>query len=92
MWFVYLLRCNDMSLYCGITKDRARRLHEHNFTKKGAKYTRSRRPVMLVWSNSVDDRSSASKLEARIKKMSKKMKEKLVSNYNSNSPSDYSSS
>mgnify|MGYP001243643620 CR=1 FL=1 len=82
-WHVYLLRCADDSLYCGITTSLQRRVYEHNYSKKSSKYTRSRRPVELVWSTTVDNRSQASKLEARIKKMSKKIKEQLVSSYNS---------
>lgn len=66
-WVVYLVRCSDMSLYCGITTDLERRLGEHN-NGTGAKYTRSRRPVTLVASASFPDRSSASKVEFRVKR------------------------
>ncbi len=65
-WVVYLVRCCDMSLYCGITTDLERRLGEHN-SGKGARYTRSRRPVSLVASASFPDRSIASKVEYRVK-------------------------
>jgi putative endonuclease len=78
MWFVYLLRCSDNSLYCGITTDLNRRIDEHNSSSKGAKYTRSRRPVILAYSASVENRSEASKLEAKIKKMTKKQKEEMA--------------
>ena len=79
-WYVYLLRCADNSLYCGITTDINRRLREHNETKKGAKYTRSRRPVTVEWVIETPDRSCASRVEAKIKKMDKKTKEKIVNN------------
>lgn len=71
MWHVYLLRCRDGSLYCGIAKDLERRVKEHNGSKKGAKYTSCRRPVELVWHKDVADRSVASREELRIKKLSK---------------------
>lgn len=77
-YYVYIVRCNDSSLYTGITTNLERRLHEHNNTKKGAKYTRSRRPVSLVYSRLVDNRSLAQKEEYRIKKLSKRKKEDLV--------------
>lgn len=78
MWFVYLLRCSDNSLYCGITNNLNRRIDEHNSSSKGAKYTKNRRPVTLVYSASVENRSEASKLEAKIKKMTKKQKEEMA--------------
>jgi len=62
-WFVYFLRCNDNSLYAGITTDIERRLHEHNYTKLGAKYTRAKRPVTLVFIEKSENKSSASKRE-----------------------------
>ena len=66
-WVVYLVRCADDSLYCGITTDPKRRLDEHN-RGIGAKYTRSRRPVSLFASASFPDRSTASKVEHRVKR------------------------
>ena len=80
-YHVYIVRCNDNSLYTGITTDLKRRLHEHNQTKKGAKYTRSRRPVSLVYSKLVENRSIAQKEEYRIKKLNKIKKEELVKNW-----------
>ncbi|MGB0834469.1 MAG: GIY-YIG nuclease family protein [Psychrobium sp.] len=77
-WFVYLLRCNDQSLYCGVTTDLKRRVKEHNESAKGAKYTRVRRPVSLVFSQTAMSRSEACQLEAKIKKLSKVNKERLV--------------
>tara|TARA_R100000664_G_C2758624_1_gene147663 strand:+ start:2110 stop:2364 length:255 start_codon:yes stop_codon:yes gene_type:complete len=75
-WFVYLLRCCDETLYCGITTDIERRIFEHNNTPKGSRYTRSRRPVSLLGYKKFPDRSTATKEEARIKKM--KRSEKLL--------------
>jgi putative endonuclease len=67
-WIVYLLRCSDNSLYCGISNDINKRLREHN-SSKGAKYTRSRRPVKLVGISSEMAKSEALKLEYRIKQL-----------------------
>ena len=69
-WYVYLLRCSDGSLYTGITSDLERRLAEHNAgAPRGARYTRTRRPVRLVWHMCCDSRSSAQKEEHRIRKL-----------------------
>lgn len=77
-WTVYILRCSDDSLYTGITRDISRRLNEHNHDNRlAAAYTRARRPVILVYQEAQRDRSSASKREAIIKKMTKADKEKL---------------
>ena len=80
-YYVYIVKCSDNSLYTGITTDINRRIHEHNETKKGAKYTKSRRPVSLVYSALVGNRSSAQKEECRIKKLSKIKKQELVDNW-----------
>ncbi len=63
---IYLIRCSDESLYCGITKDLKNRLIAHN-SGRGAKYTRSRRPVKLVGASSAMTKSNALKLEYRVK-------------------------
>jgi putative endonuclease len=76
MWYVYLLKCSDSSLYCGITNNIEDRIATHN-NGKGAKYTRSRLPVELYWFEEQNDRSSASKREYAIKKLSRKDKIKL---------------
>ena len=78
--FVYILRCKDNSLYTGYTTDVNRRLKVHN-QGKGAKYTRGRLPVSLVYYEEVSSRSEGLKLENAIKKLSKKEKEDLVSNF-----------
>jgi len=67
-WVTYLVRCSDNSLYCGISNDIKNRLIEHN-SGKGAKYTRSRRPVELVGISSEMTKSEALKLEYRIKQL-----------------------
>jgi len=77
MPWVYLLRCRDGSLYAGATKDLERRFGEHQSGQASA-YTRSRRPVKLVYSREVDDWSSALKEEHRLKTLTKAEKEALV--------------
>lgn len=78
MRFVYIVRCIDNSLYTGITNDLDKRMFDHNNSKTWAKYTKSRRPVVLVWNTKVIDRNTASKLELKIKKMGKQKKEEIV--------------
>ena len=77
-WRVYILRCSDDTLYTGITTDLSRREDEHNNSKLGAKYTRVRRPVKLIYSEHCDDKSSASKREYEIKQLSRKEKLELI--------------
>ena len=79
MYYVYIAQCADDTLYTGIATDLARRIEEHNSSEKGAKYTRVRRPVSLVYSEEFPDRSLASKREYEIKKkMSRTQKLKLI--------------
>ena len=79
MYYVYIVKCSDETLYTGISTELERRINEHNTSEKGAKYTRIRRPVKLVYSEEHEDRSSASKREYEIKKkMSRKEKLKLI--------------
>lgn len=78
MYYLYILKCADRTLYTGITTDLKRRVIEHNSTKLGAKYTSSRRPVKLVYSKKFKNRSTASREEARIKKLKKVEKLKLI--------------
>lgn len=73
-YYLYTVRCVDDTLYTGITTDLERRLVEHNSLALGAKYTKSRRPVTLIYSKKYKDRSSASIAEASIKKLSKEEK------------------
>jgi len=77
-WSVYIVRCADDSLYTGITTDVERRLRQHNCTKYGAKYTRPRRPVCLVYQETADTRSEASKREKEIKNLTQKQKLLLI--------------
>lgn len=76
-WHVYIVRCSDSTLYTGITNDLAARIEKHN-SGKGAKYTRSRRPVALVWSKAVRTESTARKQEARLKQLDRQSKLKLI--------------
>ncbi|MCI7125045.1 MAG: GIY-YIG nuclease family protein [Agathobaculum sp.] len=75
--YTYLLRCADGTLYCGWTNDLAARLAAHN-SGKGAKYTRARRPVRLVYSEPHPTRGEAMRREAAIKRLSRAEKEALL--------------
>jgi len=77
-YFIYILKCSDDTLYTGITTDIERRVDEHNNSVKGAKYTKLRRPVELVYSEKSENRSSASKREYTIKKLTRKEKLELI--------------
>jgi putative endonuclease len=77
MWTVYILRCSDDTLYTGITTDLESRVRVHN-AGKGAKYTRGRGPVRVVWSRGEFTESEARKEEMQIKKMSREDKEIYV--------------
>ena len=77
-WFVYMLRCADASLYTGITTDLARRLTEHNAGAAGARYTRARRPVTLVYQERLPNRSAAAKREQALRRLGKAEKERLA--------------
>lgn len=76
-WFVYILRCGDGTLYTGATCDLPRRLKAHG-SGKGAKYTRSRLPVELVYREETADKSSALRREAAIKRLSRREKLALI--------------
>jgi putative endonuclease len=78
MYYLYILKCADNTLYTGITVDLDRRVGEHNNSKLGAKYTRARRPVKLVYSKKFTNRSLASKAESAIKKLSRTEKLKKI--------------
>ena len=77
--YTYILRCCDGSFYCGWTNDLVRRLDAHN-SGTGGKYTRSRLPVELAWYHVSDTKEQAMSLEAKIKRLSRQQKERLVSN------------
>ena len=77
--FVYIVECSDGSYYTGYTTNIQRRLNEHNYSfKRGAKYTRSRRPVKLVHQEEHPTRSQALKREHAIKKLSRKKKQQII--------------
>lgn len=80
MYYLYILECNDKSLYTGITVDIERRIKEHNNSKIWSKYTSMRRPVKLVYSKEFSNRSLACKEEYRIKQLTKAEKLKLINN------------
>jgi putative endonuclease len=77
-WYIYVLECSDGSLYCGVSTDIDRRLHEHNNTKRGAKYTKTRRPVKVVFSFLCANKKEAYQLEYKFKKLKRTKKEKIV--------------
>jgi len=77
-WYVYIVRCNDGTLYTGIAKDLKRRMAEHNSENSGAKYTRYRRPVELVYSERIESRSDALKRENQVKRMPRTKKNELI--------------
>lgn len=76
-YFVYILRCNDSTLYTGITDDLARRLAAHR-TGKGAKYTRGRGPLELVYREACFDKSAALRREYEIKRLSRAEKLSMI--------------
>lgn len=77
-WYVYMVSCADNSIYTGITTNLQRRILEHNSPRGGARYTRSRQPVVLVYYEEYPDRSLASKREFHLKKLSPGRKRALV--------------
>ncbi|MBL7575261.1 putative endonuclease [Peptoniphilus asaccharolyticus DSM 20463] len=79
-YYVYLLKCNDNSLYCGYTVDLQNRVSAHN-NKTGAKYTRSRTPVELVYYETFSNKSDALKRECSIKKLTRDKKLLLIKSF-----------
>jgi putative endonuclease len=77
-WFVYMLRCVDNSLYTGITNNLEKRLKAHN-EGKGAKYTRGRGPVVMVYQKECESQSDALKQELAMKKLTTEQKRRLCS-------------
>jgi putative endonuclease len=78
MYHLYILKCADGTLYTGITVDLKRRVLEHGSSKLGAKYTRARRPVKLVYSKKFKNRSLASKAESWVKVLSRDEKNEII--------------
>ncbi len=91
-WYVYMVRCSDTSLYTGIATDVRRRVTEHNRDQgAGARYTRARRPVSVVYIEAVSTRSLAAKRERSIKRLTKRQKESLVARQQGPAPIHVSS-
>jgi len=78
MFFCYLLKCRDGTFYTGITTDLARRVREHNASPRGAKYTRGRRPVRLIYAKKYRTRSAACREEARVKSLPRREKLEMI--------------
>ena len=87
MNYTYLLRCSDGTLYCGFTNDLAGRLKTHN-SGKGAKYTRSRLPVELVWYEEWTSKEEALRREWQIKQLSRSEKLELVNSFSKGHPAE----
>ncbi len=79
-FYTYILECSDKTLYTGYTNNIEKRLYEHNNTGNGARYTRSRRPVKLAYSESYSTQSDAMKREVKIKRLSRAKKLMLIEN------------
>jgi putative endonuclease len=80
-WWVYLLACSDGTFYCGVTTDVAKRLAAHE-AGRGARYTRGRRPVKVVWAEPAPTRSTALRREREVKRWPRARKEALVQRWN----------
>jgi len=78
-WAVYIIKCGDSTYYTGISNDVSRRLEEHR-AGKGAKYLRGRGPLNIIFQKKVESHGTALKYEIKIKKLSRKKKEELISN------------
>ncbi|MDG2460483.1 MAG: GIY-YIG nuclease family protein [Luminiphilus sp.] len=86
-WHVYIVRCADESLYTGVTTDLRRRISQHNgIASGGARYTRSRRPVALVWSRTCASRSAAQKEETAVRRLSRRQKLALIRQHGMSAP------
>lgn len=81
--YTYMVRCKDGSLYTGWTNNLEKRLHAHN-EGSGAKYTKTRRPVELVYYEEYESKTQAMKREYEIKQLSKKKKEELATHFREN--------
>ncbi|RJX35425.1 MAG: GIY-YIG nuclease family protein [Desulfurivibrio sp.] len=77
-WHVYIVCCRDGTHYTGIARNLARRLSEHNSARGGARYTRSRRPVKLVYAERAASRSAAAKREYQLKRLPLASKRELI--------------
>jgi len=78
MYYLYIVKCKDKTLYTGIAVDLVRRIKEHNSGNLGAKYTKTRRPVKLVYIKKFRNRATASRAEYKIKSLSRSKKLRLI--------------
>ena len=88
-WSLYVLLCSDGTYYTGVTTNTKRRLREHNATKRGAKYTRTRRPVKLVFELDFDGRSAVQKAEYKFKRLTREQKIATIKEYTEGRRSDW---
>lgn len=86
MYYVYLVKTSQDTLYCGYTNDLYKRINNHNSDKRGAKYTRTRQPVILVYYEQYDNLSAALKREHQIKKLNRSKKLKMIQKFAENHP------
>ncbi len=77
-WYVYIVRCSDDTFYTGIAKDIEQRIAQHNDGNRGARYTRSRRPVELVYQETAANRSAAQQREYQIRRLGAAQKRLLI--------------
>lgn len=80
-YYVYIVKCRDNSLYTGYTNNLEKRIKEHNESRRGAKYTRGRRPVTLAYYERFETPNEAMSREWHIKKLTRKEKEQLIQNF-----------
>ena len=80
MFYIYILKCSDKTLYIGSTNDLEKRLHQHNNLKSGAHYTKIRRPVKIVYSEKAQTYSEARKREGELKRLNRAEKLELIKN------------
>ncbi|MEA2070055.1 MAG: GIY-YIG nuclease family protein [Asgard group archaeon] len=85
-YFVYMVKCSDDSIYTGYTKQLQKRIHQHNHTKKGARYTRYRRPVKLAYYEIYKKQKNAMRRELAIKSLSRDKKLKLIKHFRIKKP------
>tara|TARA_Y100001938_G_scaffold131804_1_gene189324 strand:- start:162 stop:422 length:261 start_codon:yes stop_codon:yes gene_type:complete len=78
VWYMYVVECADGTLYTGITNNLERRINEHNFSMRGAKYTRSRRPVKLLYTEGYETHSKAASAEWKFKKLKRSEKLRII--------------
>ena len=80
-WFLYVVHCSDGTLYTGVTTDIGRRIREHNTGNRGAKYTKARRPVRLIYQVGFENRSTVQRAEHKFKKLTRKQKNEVINEH-----------